>query len=348
MSPNALPRMWNRVARWFSDNASHATVRFIPDVDAEPVQPYAGYLRLWVSEGFLAKQTSWGTDRFPVVHGGASLTFLGAQPATFTTVARAPAVWSAPGVQWDFSITPLLPFNGGTVEIEAALYVARVGEPLHVALDVLSGVASLLGPPLSVAATIADKISDGVDTVVAADGNRPALAVHTAMVSPGGSGPVLRPGHLVVLHAPEAELHGTPTVEDGLLHLRDGAQRTRPTGVDYLVVRVECRSERDDWRFPDLDALIREAGEALLRGHDDTYRDLRTDAVSRAWNNPDLTAVDRRRVALLVAEELDELGKLGIVPGPERALHELAGDRLVHPADPQLDTLTLSNLIGAG
>ena len=116
--------------------------------------------------------------------------------------------------------------------------------------------------------------------------------------------------------------------------------------MDYLLVRVECRSERDDWRFPELDALLRAAGEAFVRGHHDTYRDLRTEAVARAWNSADLTVSDRRRVALLVAEELDHLGELGIVPEPDRGLHDLMPDRLVDRDDPRLHDLTLAQLVG--
>jgi hypothetical protein len=337
-----LPRMWNRVANWFVANASHVTVRFIPDEGGQPVQPYAGYLRLWLAEGFLARQRTWGTDRFPALHGGVSLSFLGADRATFTTFSRPPEAWSVPGAQLDFPITALLPYSGGTVEVEAALYEARAGGPLGTAIDLVGGLASLMGPPLSIAASIADKISDGLDTVLAAAGTTPVLALHATMVAPDAGGNVLRPGHLVVLSAPEAELAGTPVIHEGRLHLRNGDSRTPPSGVDYLVVRVECRNERDDWRFPELDALIRSAGEALIRGHRETYRDLRTDAVARAWNSVDLAASDRTRVALLVTDELDRLGQFGIVPGPERALHEITADRLPHPDDPRLQGLTLN------
>ena len=49
-----LSRMWQRVASWVADNAEHVTVRFLPDETGSPVQPHAGYLRLWLAEGFLA------------------------------------------------------------------------------------------------------------------------------------------------------------------------------------------------------------------------------------------------------------------------------------------------------
>ena len=348
MPNDVMPRMWRRVTSWFVDNAEHVTVRFIPDDDGESVRPYAGYLRLWLAEGFLRRQRSWGAGRFPVLHGGASLTFLGSQRSTFTTFGRPPESWSAPGAQLDFPITALLPFSGGTVEIEAALYEARADGPLGTAIDLVSGLASLMGPPLATAAAIADKISDGLDAVVAGSGDQPVLALHATLVAPGGGGTALRPGHLVVLSAPEAELPGTPVVRDGRLRLRRDTAEVAPTGIDYLVVRVECRSERDDWRFPELDAAIRAAGEAFLRGHQDAYQDLRTDAIARAWTSPDLTATDRRRVALLVADEMDALKGLGIVPGPDQDLHAAAAERLAHVDDPRLAGLTLDRLLAAG
>jgi hypothetical protein len=94
--------------------------------------------------------------------------------------------------------------------------------------------------------------------------------------------------------------------------------------------------------------VIRAAGEALIHNHRDTHQDLRTDAIARAWTSADLTVGDRRRVALLVADELDEAGKLGIVAGPDRALHEVAATNLPNPDDPRLQGLTLNDLLAAG
>ncbi|MBC3191820.1 hypothetical protein H7X46_12175 [Pseudonocardia sp. C8] len=323
------------------------TVRFIPD-DAPPIQPYAGYLRMWLAEGFLGLARTWGADRFPLLHGGVSLTFLGSERATFTTLNRPPDAWRAPGAQLNFPITTLLPFNGGTVEVEAALYEAREDGPLGTAIDLLGGFAALMGPPLATAASIAEKVSEGLDTVVSATGSAPALALHATMVSPGGGPNVLRPGHLVVLNSNEAGLAGVPEIHNGQLNLRSATSCEPPVGLDYLVVRIECRTERDDWRFPELDLLVRTAGDALIRGHRDTYDDVRKNAIARAWNSDDLTPGDRRRVALLVADELDALDRHGIVPGADRSLSDLASTRLAHPDDPRLRDLTLGGLLGSG
>jgi hypothetical protein len=161
MPENFARRMWRRVQSWFVANAEHVSVVFIPADDAEPLLPHTGYVRLWVSEGFLAQQRTWGVDRFPALHGGVSLDVLGA-PATFTIFARPPEAWAMPGAQLDFRITTLLPYTGGTVELEAALYQASSNGPLGTAVELISGLASLMGPPLATAAAVADKVSDGL------------------------------------------------------------------------------------------------------------------------------------------------------------------------------------------
>jgi hypothetical protein len=346
MADNVVRAMWSRVRSWFDQNADHLTVRFIPDAQATPVQPYAGYLRLWLAEGFLAQQRSWGATHFPALHGGVSLSFVGAEPTTFTTFARPPQAWTTPGARLDFPISPLVPFNGGTVEVEAALYQATVQGPLGVAADLLGSLAPLMGPPLSVAAAIADRVSDGLDRVLDATGNQPVLGLHWTMISPGGGGNVLRPGHLVLMGNPESRLTGTLVISDGRVRLQSpqgGAEL--PTGVDYLVLRVECRPDRDDWRLPEIDTLIREAGEAFLRGQQDTFASRRTEAIARAWNCRDLTPADQKRVALLVSDELDDLKQLGAVPGPDRALESIAPQRLPAADDERVAGLTLDRLL---
>lgn len=346
MADNVARPMWARVWNWFDQNADHFTVRFIPDADGAPVQPYAGYLRLWLAEGFLAKQKSWGAMHFPALHGGVSLAFVGNEPTTFTTFARPPQAWTTPGASLDFPITPLVPFNGGTVEVEAALYQATVDGPLGIVVNLVGSLAPLIGPPLSVAAAIVERLSEGLDQVLDATGNQPVLGLHWTMISPGGGGKMLRPGHLVLMGAPEQKLTGTPVIFDGRLYLQPAQGRaTLPTGIDYLMLRIECRQDRDDWRLPEIDTLIRAAGEAFIRGQQDTFASCRTEAIARAWNCHDLTPMDQKRVALLVKEELDRLRQLSIVPGPDRTLQSIAAQWLPAADDERVADLALERLL---
>jgi len=163
MAGNVLGPMWKRATSWFDANAQHVTAEFIPDSGGSPVPAYGGYLRIWLAEGFLAKAATWGNKHFPVLHGGAARTFLGGT-TPFTTFARPRGTLTTPGAQLDFQLTPLLPFNGGVVEVEASLYQASTAGPLVTALQIVGSFDTLLAPPLSIAATIAGKVADGVDT----------------------------------------------------------------------------------------------------------------------------------------------------------------------------------------
>ncbi len=339
-------RMWQRVKGWFDANASHVTVAFIPEPASVPLAAYQGYLRLFLAEGFLSSATAWGDRHFPALHGGASLRFLGAEPTPFTTLTRPPGSWTVRGAQFDFPITPLVPFNGGTVEVEAALYQASVAGPLATAVGLIGNLASLMGPPLNVAAGIADKISDGLDDVLQSTGSQPVLGVHWTMVAPGGGGHQLQPGHLVVANAPQQQL-GPLSIRDGRLVADSGGGKDLLTGTDYLVIRVECREERDDWRFPDLDELVRAAEVAATEGHEDTFKARRTEAIARAWNSTDLTPNDRKRVAKLIAEETDDAKQLGAAPRPERELHDIIAQQLLPPDAPELKGLRLNDLLNS-
>lgn len=340
MAGNALGPLWKRATSWFDANAQHVTREFIADPDGTSVDAYAGYLRVWLAEGFLGKAATWGNKHFPVLHGGAAVTFLDST-TPFTTFAQPPGPLTVPGAQLDFPLTPLLPFNGGVVEVEASLYQASTAGPLVSALRIVGSFDALLAPPLSLAATVAGKVADGVNAVLGTE--QPILGVHWAMVAPGGGGNTLRPGSLAVIRKPREALGGSLSVRPNLGLCLDDEPLT---GTDYLLLRIECRRERDDWRFPELDELIRMAGRAAIKGYDEVFLDCRTEAITRAWNSPDLTPNDRTRVAVLVAAEIDATQKLGAEPGPDQSLAAAAADRLPAPDAPELRDLTLSALLG--
>ena len=205
------------------------------------------------------------------------------------------------------------------------------------------------GPPQTLASLAAgfrgcaqEMMDGGANAVLGAD--QPVLAVHRAMLAAGGDGNVLRPGSLAVIAKPRDALGGTLSVQPDLgLCLDDGHGPRQLTGVDYLVLRIECRAERDDWRFPELDSLIRAAGEAAINGYAETFRDRRTEAITRAWNSPDLTPVDRHRVAMLVAGDIDAARKLGAVP--RQSLADAADARLPAADAPEMRALKLTDLI---
>ncbi len=111
------------------------------------------------------------------------------------------------------------------------------------------------------------------------------------------------------------------------------------------MIRFECRLERDNLRLPELDTLIRTAGESFIKCWQDAFSGQRTEAIVRAWNSSDLAPGDRKRVALLVQQEIDGAKVLGAVPGDERSNDKIAASRLGDRADPILEDLSLAKLL---
>lgn len=332
----------DRIKKWFYAHAEHATEAFIPEKGAEPLQPGGGYVRLWLAEGFLDIAKSWGADQYPALHGVVSFPFPGRGLTRYSTLSRPPL---APGAQHDFPITPLLPFHGGVIEIDAALYKVLSDSPLVTALQLIGALEPLLGPPLDVAAAVAEKLGDGIQSVLDASQQEPLLALHQSLVAPGGNGTIVRSGYSAVLNASRARLAGTPSIRDGRLVLTAAEGTQQPANTDYLVLRVECRTERDDWNFPYLDTLIAASSEAYLTGQQARFESLRTEAIVRAYNSPDLVSIDRKRVAMLVTERINEIQQLGIVPAQTGTLAQLAPHRLASPEAPELPGLTLHDLL---
>src|SRR4051794_8750152 len=125
--------MWQQIKSVCVADAKHITLAFVPDADAPPLSPDSGYLRVWLVEGYLAKARTWGNDHFPALHGGAALTFAGQSATPFSRFSRAPEAITAPGAQLNHPLTPSLPYEGGIVEVEAALFRTTTDGPLAAA-----------------------------------------------------------------------------------------------------------------------------------------------------------------------------------------------------------------------
>lgn len=321
----------SRLTEWFKARAEHFHLEFIPEPGSAPLVPGEGYLCVWLAEGFLAERVTWGNEHFPALHGGVTLDVLGGEPSSFTTVTS--ASWSVPGVHLDQRISPLVPYHGGVVSVEAGLFQASQQGPLGAAVRVLGKLAGLVGPPLAGAATLATKMSEGFDLVLEATGDQPKLGVHWSMVAPGGGGRPVQAGHLVVIGASAPP--GPLTVVGGRLRANG-----EPLEVDYLMVRIECRAERHDAITPELRALVDRAVDSALRGDLATMDVLRKEAVIKAWTSKDLVERDRIRVATKISADIEKARTFGIVPA------EAGDDRLPSRDDPALRTVSLSDLLG--
>jgi hypothetical protein len=337
---NAAARLWTKVRYQFDAQAGHQHRLFFNQEDAAPLKPDDSYVRIWLSELFLAKQVAWGTERSPAVHASVRLLFGGLAPQTFVTLAQPPAP-SGSGVFEDFQLTELLPYRGASIELQASLYEILGKNNLRTAVDILTSFASLVTPPVSTALSIVDLVASGVEKVIDANAAAPVLVLQGTLAAPGaGLTNELRPGWLAVVRATEDEL---PAAE---LHIENGRLcrgNRRLTGFDYLVLRIEGRDKRDDWRTPDLDKAVNAAAYARAVGRKEEYERLRDDALTKIFFSPDLTTTHRNQLAVSVKREID-----GLQPGAA-AQGELTAASIVArrglPALAQVSQLTLAELL---
>jgi hypothetical protein len=295
---NPAVRLWERVKDQFVKEADHLVRVFLPEAGAAPLVPNDSYLCVSLSELFLANEREWGGDRIPAVQASVKLLFGGPRPQTFATLVQPPAT-TGHGSFEGYLLTEWLPYRGQPVELEAALYEVLGKNNLLTAISIVSDFASLVTPPVSAALAVVDKVAAGIEKVIEANANGPALVLHGTL-----SGAELRPGWLAVVRATEKELPpGSLTVDAGGRLSRGGA---RLTGYDYLVLRVEGTGTREDWRTPDLDEAINAALYAQSVGRQEEYQQRRAEALARIWLSPDFTPPQRRQLALAVRQELDQ------------------------------------------
>jgi hypothetical protein len=313
--------VWERVTFWLNDNARHLVYAVIPkdrtdeDYDDAPLQPGGSYFRLWMSEMFLTKRVSWGKQWFPAVHGEVRLQF-GGQDTRFSRVAQPPSGQLSEAVRLDYRLTDLIPFNGGVVEVETALLALQGADYLGTAIGILQQFSSLVTPPLGQAITLAEKVASGTRDLLSATDGHVHLGFHQEFVADGAGGAVLRPGYIAVILAEPGQVNTDGlAVHEGQLRYRPapGAALGHLSGYDYMLLRVEGRRERDDWRLKNIQDALDMATDALCEEPPDEVRAAayRTVALAATWKSPDLAKKDRRRVVQAIKAELAEIADEG-------------------------------------
>ena len=337
MSENPAVRLWGHLKDLFVKEGEHLVSVFFAEKDSAPLVPNDSYLRLSLSELFLADEKEWGGDHIPAVQASIRLKFTTTAPQTFTTLVQ-PSVPTGRGVVEDYPLTEWLPYRGQAVEFEAALYQILGKNNLLTAISILSDFTSLVTPPVSAALAIVDKVAAGIEKVVEANAKDPALVVHKTL-----SGEALRPGWLAVIRATDQDLNSQSLYLNEPGKLSQAASRL--TGYDFLVLRVEGTADREDWRTPDLDAAIKAAGNARAMARKDEYERLRDEALTKIYLSPDLTGPHQRQLAKLVQEELDTYAA-GAAGAGGMTVADIVARRGL-PSRSEVQHLTLSELLSA-
>jgi hypothetical protein len=334
---------------WFLSNADQLLLVTIPDPEAEPLVADQSYFGLWLTHGFLARDVQWLSRRYPAVHVSARLAVANSD-TTLTKLAQPTDGATGHGVWTNFQIVGPIPYRGGTIEIEAGLSALESDTYLGAALSMLSEFSGLVVPPLTEAIAIAGKVSSGIQKVLEEGKEEIVLGLHQTLAASGGGGDnTLAPGYLAIVNTPAGgDLRAAEfLVHESRLHTKKGEGSSPLEGYDYMLFRIESRRQREDWRLPHFETLIGEAIDAHFAGKTEEFEGLRNALLAEVWKSPELTPLDRRRVAIAIAEELKEITSLGAgaTGTPQSTLEEIVDRRAPDADSSAVGDLTLADLI---
>jgi hypothetical protein len=231
--------------RWHRE-AVHLPAWQLPAVPPARARSGENYFRLTLTEMFLADDRKWFAGWQPVLYAAINFRF-GDKTETINHVAGTSSLKDVDasklnqGVALNFSITPLVPFNGGEIEIEVGLVAMKGDDDVKRLLKVLGDFSKVLAvPQISTALSFAAPLADGAAELLGVAGNRPILRFHDTF----NDGNPLQAMHIVIASDPDGRLaQSRMTVEQSRL-LYDGKSLT---GYDYMVLRIDLPAERDDW-----------------------------------------------------------------------------------------------------
>jgi hypothetical protein len=216
-----------------------------------PILSGQHYFRVTLAEMFLKNDRKWFTDIAPAVYSVIKLTF-GDKEETISHVAgpsnlkELEAKSLNRGVTINYPMTPLLPFNGGSIEIEAGLVALPGSNDVKRLLKVLTDFSKTLAvPQISIALGFAQPLVDGIMELVGANDTKLVLRLHDSRIKPGD----FHSGYLAVIGAAAGTIDKASLwVKGDRLHAGAEPSTAVPlTGVDYALLRIDAVDERDDY-----------------------------------------------------------------------------------------------------
>ena len=208
------------------------------------------------------------------------------------------------------AVSPLIPFAGGSIEVILGLVAFETSNSLPGLLDVVADVSKLVGGPAAAATadTIGDVVAKGFQTLLGSGVKDLKLALeHRWDGADGGVGGsdalVLREGYWVLLNEPDRRRDDL-WIKDGQLMTGGSSSDLRALdGVDYMVLRLDTRTTRDDWQDFCRDELDRRDTAMVMGDQDEVVAQSRA-AKAKIANSRLFTRKDKlRRIAELTAAE---------------------------------------------
>lgn len=321
---------WDQISEVFSGNTKEHQSFFLEpnrvdksEYGDSPISEGNAYCRLWLVEMRLAKNREFFKTRYPVLHSVIRFHY-GGKTTTIPYLA-------GPGflkeltqsnldkiIQCNYPLTPLFPFNGGVVEMQAGLFSMVANDQMDRFITVLGRFANLLPvPQLSAVLEIAAPVYQGIEDLLDVGDGRLELGYQQTFGGSGGSN-FLREGYFVALlsggHAiTERTLC---VVNDGLYigpagpnkEFLSGPNRSRLEDCSYMLFRFEQKPEQDWESLTNIKDLVYQAQEAVVKDDMDGAKSILTAIKIAVFRSPDLTKTDKRKMVYRITTELQEWG----------------------------------------
>ena len=272
---------------------------------ALPVSPVAEehYIRLWLVEMFLRDGASWFTSRYPLTYSLVEMNYAG-KGVEFANVSGKNKLDIkrtdlGRSLVYNYPLTPLLPFRGGTVSLDCGLVSMTSDNVLTKFAGVVSEFAGKFGAAQIAAGTdLASSIASSVQDLLGAGDAVSKLYYHNSFGGAGGAAP-LTSGYIFLSEKSDGEIKPERLwiTNDGIREGAAGAL-SRLDPQDYMLIQIECASERDDYRaFTYVSEPFDQALDAKAEGDDAKGQLLLRQAKRTVQKSPDFTKLDAKRIA---------------------------------------------------
>jgi hypothetical protein len=306
-----MENLWDLFKKVAEEKRQQYTYLHIPFANPEmdPLEVYGSYFRITLSQMFLTQARKWFINLYPAAHASVRMQYANYDAIELMYITPVPEQKDlSQGIPLNFSVTNLIPWNGGTLEIAAGLISLQGPDRLKGALDVLGTFSSLVAAPVSQAITVAGKIATSAQQFMVGNSGAVEFTFHQTYTDIS-TGNLLRPGYYAAVLGTEAELKGKRfTVESDQLQ----ANGKDFTDFSYLLFRIDGVKERADWRMKNIQNNINKARDSYRRRDVPSGDGFLNAALVEVDDSQELSYADKNRIEALIRNELEPLRKIGL------------------------------------
>lgn len=321
-----------KITETFQRQAKRYQTFFIPknrvDVqyDDTPISAGTAYCRLWLEEMSLAKDVEWFKQRYPVVHSAIRFNHGNNQILVPCLVKPGMLQQLAPDnldkvIIRHSALTPLFPFNGGLIELQAGLFSMEASDPINKFIQTMERFSQLLPvPEVSTVLKIVQPIYQGIEDLIGVGKSELELGYQDSFCPAGGGGNNdLKSGYFVAILAEENDLNPhNLCVVDGKLRGEDSptqsfTKNSKPlTGYSYILFRIEKQAEQDWESLTNIKELVNKAEDAVSNGKYEEVKNYLIPALRLAiFRSSDVAKADRKIMVAKIEDYLKEQGLQG-------------------------------------